>query len=443
MGEINFSKLQKYEIFLNINGIITKFVLKYHLPLMTTPENISIDQFDYPLPDERIAKHPLEQRDACKLLVRRGDGDLSEHLFSDLPALLPSNSILIYNNTRVINARLRFRKEASTPHQQGALIEIFCLEPDTPADYAQSFAATGCCSWTCFVGNSKRWKEGTVLEHHLPEMNLTLRATRLSREGNVSVVEFSWDNSDVTFSQIISAVGEIPIPPYLNRSTEASDSADYQTVYSRIEGSVAAPTAGLHFTEAVLEAIDKRGIPRRELTLHVGAGTFQPVKSATIGEHPMHAEFIAVGLPLLRELREAMLQGKKVIAVGTTSVRTLESVYHAGRLMLQNRWDGEVPQWSPYEAEGDYPDAAEAIGAVIEYVESQQLTTFLASTRIIIAPGYRYRIVGGMVTNFHQPKSTLLLLVSAFTGGDWEAMYRYALANDFRFLSYGDACLLL
>lgn len=269
---------------------------------------------------------------------------------------------------------------------------------------------------------------------------LVLTASRLSRQGNASVIEFSWDNPEITFSKIIEAAGEIPIPPYLNRATESSDSTDYQTVYSRIEGSVAAPTAGLHFTPAVLDEISRRGIPRRELTLHVGAGTFQPVKSEEIGEHPMHAEFISVPVELLRELRDT---SRKVIAVGTTSVRTLESLYHAGRLILQNRWDGEVPQWTPYESQANEISPSEALEAIIRHLDATGSRTFIATTRIIIAPGYRYRIVSGMVTNFHQPKSTLLLLVSAFTGGDWRPMYDYALAHDFRFLSYGDATLLL
>lgn len=410
----------------------------------TDTTDIRIDQFDYPLPDERIAKHPLEVRDACKLLVRNHDGEISEHTFRELPALLPADSMLIYNNTRVINARLRFRKNAPQGSTlPGALIEIFCLEPVEPADYAQNFASTGRCSWTCFVGNSKRWKEGALtMEVTIPgtEKPLTLSALRQSRQGNASVVEFFWNNPSVTFSQIISAVGEIPIPPYLNRSTEASDSTDYQTVYSRIEGSVAAPTAGLHFTDRVLGDISARNIPRRELTLHVGAGTFQPVKSDTIGEHDMHSEFIAVPLSLLEELRDTP---RRVIAVGTTSVRTLESLYHAGRLMLENRWEGFVPQWAPYDESASTPSAAEAIGAIADYLKAHNLSTFIASTRIIIAPGYTFRIVKGMVTNFHQPKSTLLLLVSAFTGGDWRAMYDFALSRDFRFLSYGDASLLL
>lgn len=404
------------------------------------PKHIRIEEFDYPLPDERIAKHPLEQRDACKLLVRSHDGTISAHRFTELPDLLPEDAMLVYNNTRVINARLRFRKDSGVEGRQGALIEIFCLEPEAPADYAQNFAAEGECSWTCFVGNSKRWKEGSLaLVVEVDGQTVMLKAERVERRGNASIVRFTWETPGVTFSKIIGAAGEIPIPPYLNRSTEQSDSKDYQTVYSRIEGSVAAPTAGLHFTPEVLARVSEKGIPRRELTLHVGAGTFQPVKSDEIGDHPMHAEFIAVSIDLLRELRDT---SRRVIAVGTTSVRTLESLYHAGRLMMAGRWDGEVPQWCPYE-EAEWPGVAEALDAIVRHLEAEGATTFIATTRIIIAPGYTYRVVRGMVTNFHQPKSTLLLLVSAFTGGDWRRLYAYALASECRFLSYGDACLLL
>ncbi len=398
-------------------------------------KDIRIEEFDYPLPDERIAKHPLAERDRCKLLVRRPDGTLSEHIFAELPALLPDDTMLVYNNTRVINARLRFRKP------EGALIEIFCLEPVTPSDYAVSFAQTERCSWTCFVGNSKRWKQAPLemrLEIH--GTPLTFRAGRLAKEGNSSVVEFSWDNPSVTFSEIIAAVGEIPIPPYLNRSTEESDRTDYQTVYSHIDGSVAAPTAGLHFTDRVLEEISARGIPRRELTLHVGAGTFQPVKSDEIGDHEMHSEFIAVPRNLIAELAA---DERRVIAVGTTSVRTLESLYHAGRLLALDRWNGEVPQWTPYDTTLPDLPVADAMQAILRHLDAEGTTTFIASTRIIIAPGYRYRVVRGMVTNFHQPRSTLLLLVSAFTRGDWRPLYDFALTHSFRFLSYGDACLLL
>lgn len=405
-------------------------------------KDIRIEDFNYPLPDERIARHPLADRDRCKLLVRDHEGHISTHLFSELPSILPEESMLIYNNTRVINARLRFRKENQSGGE-GALIEIFCLEPETPRDYARSFACEGGegCSWVCFVGNSKRWKEGELrMTVNVGGQGVTLTASRLERRGNASVVGFRWEPRDITFSQIIEAAGEIPIPPYLNRATEVSDLKDYQTVYSHIEGSVAAPTAGLHFTPAVLEDIDSRGIPRRELTLHVGAGTFQPVKSDTIGEHEMHSEFISVGCSLIEELAATR---RKVIAVGTTSVRTLESLYHFGCMVSQGKEPHEVPQWYPYEA--DHPDlsVAEALGALARYLSERGQERLIASTKIIIAPGYRYRIVGGMVTNFHQPQSTLLLLVSAFVDGKWREMYDYALASDYRFLSYGDASLLL
>lgn len=398
-------------------------------------KEIRIDEYDYPLPDERIAKHPLAQRDACKLLVRHSTGEISEHIFSELPELLPEDAVLIYNNTRVINARLRFRKAG------GAHIEIFCLEPVDPADYAVSFAQTERCIWNCLVGNSKKWKEGALeMSLEISGKPLTFKASRMVNLGRSSNIEFSWDNPAVSFSEIIGAVGEIPIPPYLNRGTEASDSTDYQTVYSHIDGSVAAPTAGLHFTPEVLEAISRRGIERRELTLHVGAGTFQPVKSEEIGDHPMHSEFIAVDRDLIAELAEGK---RKVVAVGTTSVRTLESLFHAGALMIRGKWEGEVPQWAPYEEDTINICVADAMKAILHYLDETGMKTFIASTRIIIAPGYRYRVVKGMVTNFHQPRSTLLLLVSAFTGGDWRKAYEYALGHGFRFLSYGDACLFL
>ena len=399
------------------------------------PQDIRIEQFNYPLADEQIAKHPLAERDRCKLLVRRPDGTLEDHVFNELPSLLPAGAMLVYNNTRVINARLRFYKSS------GGRIEVFCLEPVEPADYAQSFAQTACCSWQCFIGNSKKWKEG-LLEMPLTVgvQKLTLTARRLEKSGQASIVEFRWDNPEVTFSQIISAAGEIPIPPYLNRSTEETDSKDYQTVFSRIEGSVAAPTAGLHFTPEVLEAVDRAGCIRRELTLHVGAGTFQPVKAEKIGDHPMHSEFISVPLSLIEELATT---DRTVIAVGTTSVRTLESLYHIGCMVAQTGRVEEVPQWYPYSDSHPNLSAKESLEALAQYLKSKGLERLVASTRIMIAPGYRYRIVRGMVTNFHQPQSTLLLLVSAFTRGDWRPMYDHALASAYRFLSYGDAQLLL
>lgn len=405
--------------------------------MSSDPRQIRIEEFEYQLPDERIARHPLQQRDSCKLLVRRSDGSLSDHIFTELPALLPAGSLMVYNNTRVINARLRFRKGGDS----GALIEIFCLEPESPSDYAVSFASTESCSWICFVGNSKRWKQGVLeLAVTLPGgATATLRAERTDRRDNASVVRFSIADAPAgtTFSEIIEAAGEIPIPPYLNRSTEASDSTDYQTVFSHIDGSVAAPTAGLHFTSELLDTLHTAGIDRRELTLHVGAGTFQPVKSATLGDHPMHSEFIAVPRSLIEELANT---DRPIVAVGTTSVRTLESLYHAGCMASAGLSIDEIPQWYPYDTA--HPDLSrkEAFTALLGAFSGP---TFIAQTRIIIAPGYRYRVVRAMVTNFHQPQSTLLLLVSAFTGGDWKRMYTHALDGGYRFLSYGDACLLL
>lgn len=403
---------------------------------MTNIKDIRIEEYNYPLPDERIAKHPLTERDKCKLLVRDSNGNISEHIFAEIPDLLPDNSMLIYNNTRVINARLRFRKGDG-----GALIEIFCLEPVEPRDYAVSFASTSQCSWLCFVGNSKRWKQGSLsLDVEINDAIITLNATRINKDGNASVVMFSWDDSEVTFAQIIEAAGEIPIPPYLNRSTEASDSSDYQTVYSHIDGSVAAPTAGLHFTDDVLNAISQRGIPRRELTLHVGAGTFQPVKSENIGEHEMHSEFIAVPRTLIEELASTE---RDVIAVGTTSVRTLESIYHIGCLLYQGFPANELPQWYPYSDNHPHLSVNDSLNAILRHLDETGEDRLIASTRVIIAPGYKYQIVKGIITNFHQPQSTLLLLVSAFVNGDWKAMYDFALEKNFRFLSYGDASLLL
>lgn len=404
---------------------------------MTDPRNISIEEYDYPLPDERIARHPLAERDACKLLYYRPGLTPEDHIFSELPSLLAPGTMLIYNNTRVINARLRFTKDT------GAAIEIFCLEPDVPADYAQSFASTASCSWNCLIGNSKKWKEGALtLPLEVNGVKFDLRAVRTSAPGSpAQTVRFEWDAPSVSFSEIISAAGEIPIPPYLNRRSESSDSTDYQTVYSHIEGSVAAPTAGLHFTPVLLRRLDEAGIERREVTLHVGAGTFRPVSADKIGDHDMHSEFIAVDRDFIADLADAIEAGRPIAAVGTTSVRTLESLYHIGVLMAAGRWTGELPQWTPYDPGLPEPEASEALRVVVANLDAAGNSTLLAHTRIIIAPGYRYRIVGSMVTNFHQPASTLLLLVSAFIGPEWRQVYDHALAGAYRFLSYGDACL--
>lgn len=405
---------------------------------MMNPRELKISDYNYALPDERIARHPLAQRDACRLLVSDGD-NINDHIFSELPTLLPADAMLVCNNTRVINARLRFTKTT------GAMIEIFCLEPAEPRDYATAFATRDKCAWYCLVGNAKRWKEGALtLEVDTVAGKTTLAASYANKEvaadGSRTIV-FEWDNSAVSFADIIAAIGEIPIPPYLCRKSEECDSVDYQTVYSHIDGSVAAPTAGLHFTPALLDTLRGNGIAIREVTLHVGAGTFRPVKSETIGEHDMHSEFIAVSRDFIEELAATVGQ-RQIVAVGTTSVRTIESLYHAGCLIAQGRWNGEVPQWAPYEMDAEAVlSPQEALMAIVNMLKAENETTFIARTRIIIAPGYLYRIVDKMVTNFHQPSSTLLLLVSAFIGDGWRKIYSHALEAGYRFLSYGDACL--
>lgn len=397
--------------------------------------NIRISDYNYPLPDHRIAKHPLAAREQCKLLCYKVGGEISEGHFYDVPAVLPEKAMLVYNNTRVINARLRFRKST------GSTIEIFCLEPVAPCDYQLIFQTTQSCTWLCLVGNSKRWKQGPLTQEiEVDGKTVTLEANRGERRGNSFEIEFSW-NGGVTFASILEAIGEIPIPPYLNRDTESTDSADYQTVYSHIDGSVAAPTAGLHFTDEVLAECDKRGITRRELTLHVGAGTFQPVKSENIGEHEMHHEFISVQRSLLVDLINA--EGP-VVAVGTTSVRTLESLYYVGQVLETNPDADEemltVKQWMPYSTPCEI-STKKALQNVVDYLDRHHAEAYMGSTQLMIAPGFQYRIISGMITNFHQPQSTLLLLVSAFVGVDhWRAIYDYALHHDFRFLSYGDAC---
>ena len=410
---------------------------------MTTIDDIRalrIADYDYPLPDERIAKHPLTQREQCKLLYYKG-GNIEERRFWEVPSLLPEHTTLIYNNTRVINARLRFRKET------GSMIEIFCLEPVAPRDYEQIFQTTGHCVWQCLVGNSKRWKQGPLSQVvTIDGHEVTVAATRGEQRGNAWEIAFDWDGGDLrcTFADVLDAIGEIPIPPYLNRGTEASDSTDYQTVYSHIDGSVAAPTAGLHFTDEVLAECDARGISRREITLHVGAGTFQPVKSEHIGDHPMHYEFISVPRDVIKDIINAP---GPIIAVGTTSVRTLESLYYIGQILEENPDADEeeltVTQWMPYTTPCEIT-TVKALQNIVDYLDRHHADTYMGSTQLMIAPGFQYRIVSGMITNFHQPQSTLLLLVAAFVGNDqWRGMYDYAMDHDFRFLSYGDAQLLL
>lgn len=406
---------------------------------MNSIKDIKIADFDYPLPDERIAKYPIAQREQCKLLYFNGQ-DITEHRFLDIPRLLPAGSMLVYNNTRVINARLRFSKS-----EGGAQIEIFCLEPILPRDYAQIFATENHCTWLCLVGNSKRWKTGSLCRKILVDgRKIILQASRGPQRGNAFEISFAWDTQGITFASILEATGEIPIPPYLNRNTEPSDSSDYQTVYSHIDGSVAAPTAGLHFTDQVLAQCDRQGILRRELTLHVGAGTFQPVKSTTIGDHNMHTEFISVPKSLLIELQN---HTSPVIAVGTTSVRTLESLYYIGLILHQNPDASPeelcVQQWMPYSCQQTLT-TSQALSEIVHWLDRHNMDNYIGSTQIMIAPSFKFRIISGMITNFHQPQSTLLLLVAAFTGDDnRKQIYNYALNHNFRFLSYGDSSLLM
>lgn len=394
---------------------------------------IHIEDFNYPLPDERIAKYPLADRDASKLLVYKGSP--VESRFAEISELLPEGSIMVFNDTKVVPARLHFQRET------GAHIEIFCLEPVSPDEYVTMFAATGKCRWKCIVGNIKRWKNDSLHLYNplndsvIAEMNLT--ADLVERTGDTSIVEFSWSNG-APFSQVLEICGSVPIPPYLNRETEDIDLERYQTLYARYRGSVAAPTAGLHFTERVLDNIRKRGINTKTVCLHVGAGTFLPVKSSLVSEHTMHREPFVVSLELIQKL--ISLKGK-LIAVGTTSVRTLESLYYVGVKCIENGVPGDVAQWDPYVREYEY-SLSDSLNAIEKYLIENDLKELKVGTEIIIVPGFTFRVVDVLVTNFHQPQSTLLLLISAFVGGDWKTIYDFALANDFRFLSYGDSSLL-
>ena len=402
---------------------------------MKKVQEIAIAEYDYPLPDERIAKYPLTQRDASKLLLYK-NGVVSEDVFTSLPTHIPQGSLMVFNNTKVIQARLRFKKDT------GATVEVFCLEPELPNDYQLIFQQTGECVWQCLVGNSNRWKSGMLSQVvTIGGKEVVLSVERVS-SGAVNRVRFFWDG-DYTFADILEAAGELPIPPYLNRSTEEGDKKTYQTVYSKVKGSVAAPTAGLHFTPSVLASLAAAGISCEEVTLHVGAGTFKPVKSDLIAEHEMHEEYIEVRVELLEKLIAA---GGAAVAVGTTSVRTLESLYFLGEAVHDNPAlspdELHVGQWQPYNREHTLT-TVEALQALVAYLVKHERNVLHAHTQIMIAPGYTFRMVKAIVTNFHQPKSTLLLLVSAFVSGNWREIYDYALAHDFRFLSYGDSSLLI
>ena len=396
--------------------------------------NIRIEDFNYPLPDERIAKYPLQERDGSKLLIYK-EGIPEESTFKQISEYIPEDSMMVFNDTKVVPARLHFQRES------GAHIEIFCLEPVLPEEYVTMFAVTDRCRWKCIVGNVKRWKNDTL--HLYNPLNdgdideMSLHADLIERCGETSIVEFSWANG-APFSRVLEICGSIPIPPYLNRDTESIDLERYQTLYARFRGSVAAPTAGLHFTEPVLEAIRSKNVTTNTVCLHVGAGTFLPVKSENVADHTMHREPFVVTLEFIERLRN---RTGKVVAVGTTSVRTLESLYFVGVKCIETGAPADVQQWDPYTTEPKYT-LEESLDALISYLKANGKDELKVGTRIIIVPGYDFKVVDVLVTNFHQPQSTLLLLISAFVGGDWRNIYDYALANDFRFLSYGDSSIL-
>ena len=396
---------------------------------------IFISDYNYDLPDERIAKYPLPIRDSSKLLFYQ-QSEIQESDFSDIGEFIPENTLLVYNNTRVIQARMLFQKIT------GAQIEIFCLEPDSPADYAQSLGSVHSCIWKCMIGNLKKWKEGALTKKiSIANEECELKATLVSTEGNTHKVHFEWNNNEIHFADILESAGELPIPPYLHRKTEESDLKNYQTVYSKIKGSVAAPTAGLHFTDEVFESLKNNNVQFEEVTLHVGAGTFQPVKTRDIAEHHMHTEVISVQRKTIEKL---IANYGQIVAVGTTSVRTLESLYYIGVQLKEGRGEDalRVSQWTPYNIEQEY-GTCEMLKEILKYLDRMQTDTLHADTQIMIRPGYKFRVINGMITNFHQPKSTLLLLVSAFVDGNWKNIYDYAMSHDFRFLSYGDSSLLL
>lgn len=409
-------------------------------------KNIHISDFDYELPDERIPRHPLRERDGCKLLVSNPDGTIRHHIFAELPELLPQNAVLVCNDTRVINARIHFEKIT------GSRIEIFLLEPISPADYVLMFQSVSSCRWGCLVGNLKRWKEEPLKkELKINGKTVSLTAHKVKAlEGNGWEILFEWDDPNITFATIVEAAGYIPIPPYLKRDSEKADSEDYQTVYAKVQGSVAAPTAGLHFTPALFERLEEAGVETIPLTLHVGAGTFQPVKSETIGGHPMHTEVFSIDRDALEKIIDAKKLGRPVAAVGTTSVRTLESLPYLGAHIIAGSELLNVKQWDPYEEVTDMSsDGLTELNALLGYMDKKGISTLTATTSIMIAPGFAWRIVDVMITNFHQPQSTLLLLVSSFldrnkhaSGSQWKQIYKEALENHYRFLSYGDACLL-
>lgn len=402
---------------------------------MHNPLEIKISDFDYPLKEENIAKYPLKQRDNAKLLCLNFDKEIEEYHFSDIANLLDSDTFLVLNDTKVVYARLLFQKES------GSIIEIFCLEP-LDKDIQLAYVQKGSCVWKCLVGNNKKWKQETISSSFVGDnINLTLTAKRLYQENETWIVEFSWDNKDLSFAEVLQYMGHVPLPPYLKRKDEESDKEDYQTIYAHQEGSVAAPTAGLHFSESTFQKLADKGVKTCFVTLHVGAGTFKPVSTETISQHVMHTEQIVLKKENIKDLIEAI--DKKIVCVGTTSVRTIESLYWHGVKILKNgnRYSEiDVKQWEPYQEECRI-SAKESLQAILESMEQENRNVLIGQTQLMIAPGYEYKIVDAMITNFHQPKSTLLLLVSAMIGEDWKRVYDFALKNDYRFLSFGDACM--
>lgn len=402
---------------------------------MYNPPEIKISNFDYPLEEENIAKYPLSERDKAKLLSLTSDKKIEEKYFYDLPEMLDSNTFLILNDTKVVHARLLFQKES------GSVIEIFCLEP-VDKDIQLAYAQKGSCVWKCLVGNNKKWKQETISSSFINDSKqLTLTAKRLCQENETWIVEFSWDNEDLSFAEVLQCMGHVPLPPYLKRKDEESDKEDYQTVYAHQEGSVAAPTAGLHFSENTFKQLADKGVKTCFVTLHVGAGTFKPVSTETIDRHVMHTEQIVLKKENIEELLANL--DKRVMCVGTTSVRTIESLYWHGVKILKNgnRYSEiDVKQWEPYQEECRI-SARESLQAILESMEKENRNVLIGQTQLMIAPGYEYRVVDAMITNFHQPKSTLLLLVSAMIGDDWKRVYHFALENNYRFLSFGDACM--
>jgi len=406
---------------------------------MKHPSTLSIEAFSYELAENRIAKYPLEQRDASKLLVYQS-GLIKETIYRDLAVEIPSNSLLVFNNTKVVEARLLFKKET------GGIIEIFCLEPDEQyADITTAMLQKGKVFWKCLVGGAKKWKEGSI--QCVADYNgqpLLVEAKKTATLSDHFIIELNWSNQQISFAELLHIAGNIPLPPYLNRSTEAADKERYQTIYAKHDGSVAAPTAGLHFTDAIFKSLQEKNIATNFVTLHVGAGTFKPVKASTMKDHEMHAEFIEVQTQLIESLIHKIDIG--IIAVGTTSLRTLESLYWLGVKTVLNPsislQDLIILQWDPYELVEQDIDAKTALTALLNWMHAHSFQQLFTKTQIIVAPGYQFKIINGLITNFHQPQSTLLLIVAAITGDDWKRIYQYAMDHAFRFLSYGDGSLL-